>query len=612
MLGKTRITVLVIIVALALAAVLVLFTLASQRKDAYDEVITELREIEGSAYRTNARLLELLSTNDLGEAYEEFSQSYRDTLKGLELLLSSDLAASAEEEAAGLSPRIDALEELMDDGGSSFEELEASIENILRRYSGTVPGLVEGSYRFNDGLFQKSIRNLEDISHTLVKTLAGNLAEMAAETEIIAEKAQKELEMPAYIAAAAALLVVILLALSLIRTSKRQMERLEAEADRIASGDLRRSSEPAGSGEAGLLAAVLRDVSAELYSAVGRIKELSIKSGVLEEDLTDATNESASAVSDMGSRVRSITERIGVLVTHLGTSKSSLEGISRSVNDLAGRIESQASAVTESSSAIEEMTASIQNVAGISKKRREVSEELVKFTGEAGEKVRETDVLIQQNSQDTEEILKIIAIINNIAGQTNLLSMNAAIEAAHAGDAGRGFAVVAEEIRGLAENSNRNAKKIKQTINTLTERIRTVHEVSNASIEAFKRIEEETRESSAAMDEISSSMEELSMGSHEIMEAVNSLAGTTDEIREEAERIQETTGSVNSSIEEVRQIGEEVNAGIREIDAGTAEVSESMKQVTELHVKNSEAIIALDDALNFFSTEEAAAEEAEE
>jgi methyl-accepting chemotaxis protein len=140
------------------------------------------------------------------------------------------------------------------------------------------------------------------------------------------------------------------------------------------------------------------------------------------------------------------------------------------------------------------MAASVESVARIALQRQEALEQLVSITNKGGEQVEITNKLIEENANDVKEILEIIEIINNVASQTNLLSMNAAIEAAHASDSGRGFAVVAEEIRKLAESTNENSKRIRKTITTIADRIQQILEASNESSDSFQKIDHETRQ----------------------------------------------------------------------------------------------------------------------
>ena len=117
-------------------------------------------------------------------------------------------------------------------------------------------------------------------------------------------------------------------------------------------------------------------------------------------------------------------------------------------------------------------------------------------------------MLTDDNTRDIQKINEVMEIIDAIAGQTDLLAMNAAIEAAHAGEAGKGFAVVSDEIRKLAESTNENSKMIKTTVTAVSARIYQIGGDSAESRKAFETIREEADVSSQTMAEIARAMGE--------------------------------------------------------------------------------------------------------
>ena len=139
------------------------------------------------------------------------------------------------------------------------------------------------------------------------------------------------------------------------------------------------------------------------------------------------------------------------------------------------------------------MVKSISNVARISQTRNESADQLIRITREGTDKVSATGAIIEDISSGVSVMVETIEMINNVASQTNLLAMNAAIEAAHAGDAGRGFSVVADEIRKLSESTSESTTKISTTLQKQVESIQQALEGSRKSGSVLETVGEESR-----------------------------------------------------------------------------------------------------------------------
>jgi methyl-accepting chemotaxis protein len=233
-----------------------------------------------------------------------------------------------------------------------------------------------------------------------------------------------------------------------------------------------------------------------------------------------------------------------------------MKGINDLIENLNDKIIQQAAAIEESSASIEEMVATINNTAGMAQKRQSVIQELVDNVEQGRSSMHETIEAVGVISKGVEGVGSTIKVISGIAANTNLLSMNAAIEAAHAGDAGRGFAVVAGEIRRLSETTSENSRNIANTLTGIIDGIKTTTTRSAATDTLIGSMAEEINGFAITMTELIDSLGELSIGSKEIITALVLLREHADSIKTSYQDMMKKTRNLEDTMQSIIRMGE--------------------------------------------------------
>jgi methyl-accepting chemotaxis protein len=320
-------------------------------------------------------------------------------------------------------------------------------------------------------------------------------------------------------------------------------------------------------------------------------------------ELSSNMTETTAAMNEITATIEGIKGRVLNQSAGVSQTNATMEQITVNINKLNGHVESQTGAVSKSSSAVEEMIANIQSVSETLQKNIRSMQELAESAdvGRAG--LQEVSADIQEISRESEGLLEINGVMENIASQTNLLSMNAAIEAAHAGEAGKGFAVVADEIRKLAESSGEQSK----TISTVLKKIKTSIDKISASNESvlkkFEAIDGGIKSAGTQVELIRNAMDEQNEGSKQILEVISEVNSITHEVSSGAAEMFEGSSQVIKEAHNLESVTQEIADGMNEMASGASQINTSVTQVNGLTGKNNENIDILLKEVSRFKVE---------
>ena len=246
------------------------------------------------------------------------------------------------------------------------------------------------------------------------------------------------------------------------------------------------------------------------------------------------------------------------------------------------------------------MLANISSISTTLEKSDEVIRELSSATTSGRETVSHATTVTHRINEASGSLMEASGIIQHIASQTNMLAMNAAIEAAHAGEAGQGFAVVADEIRKLAEESSTQGKAITSTlkhlsgdISSLDQATRTVEEKFNAIYGLSERIMQMSTEMTLAMHEQNS-------GSQEVLSAIKDINTVTLEVREGSDEMLQGSEAVVAEMARLNQLTNDITASMHEMANGASQINGAVQRVSDLTVANKESIQKLSEEIQVF------------
>ena len=338
-----------------------------------------------------------------------------------------------------------------------------------------------------------------------------------------------------------------------------------------------------------------------LHKIVSKLNEAQRSLESIGESLGANSQQSASATAEIMANIESVRKQSESQSQAVSNTSVVLSQSEAAVESLGQLISEQSAGITESSAAIEEMLGNITSVTNSVKKMADSFNILNGTVKDGSTKMANVNQKVNEIAEQSSALLQANNMIASVAAQTNLLAMNAAIEAAHAGEAGKGFSVVADEIRKLAETSSEQSKNINNELHEITDSIQNVVKFSQESQAAFSEIVNQLESTDHIIRQIDNAMSEQETASHQILEALSDMRNQSVQVNEQSGDLKRGIAKVKTDMNSVSQISDVILGSMDEMTAGSKEINQAATSVSELAEQTKQDINTMDGLLGQFT-----------
>lgn len=337
-----------------------------------------------------------------------------------------------------------------------------------------------------------------------------------------------------------------------------------------------------------------------LRRIISEVKNSKDKLQTVDEDLQSTTQATGNSIAQISVHIGDVSTQIDNQSASVEQTVGSVTQIARNIENLNGMIESQSNGVNQASSAVEQMIGNIISVSKSTEKMAQAFERLEEYTKNGIEKQNVLNEQLATIEEQSHTLIQANKTISKIANDTNILAMNAAIEAAHAGSAGAGFSVVADEIRTLSETSAHQSKVIGAELKKIQTSITTVVASSEEAKSVFNSVSTNVQETNQLVRQIRGAMEESEVGSHQITDALRMMNDSTAEVRTSAHEMSEGNQTILDEVKVLQEATKAIKESIERMYEGASQIERNGSTLSDISGTMQDSIQQIGSQIDLF------------
>ena len=552
---------------------------------------------------------------DIENAYSAFAEKKEEITKTFNYLTENPVTKNFPEAFEANLKQVKLTWNLIENGLAPIEEILKKMEKV-QLTSGVRSniksfGIRETAKLYSDGDAMADLLALTEEGHQQlrkIRLLYVSLMSLNEKSSIMINEVIEvnENRFVVFTIIFAVITAVVLAVLILIVTANvaRRIVKVRNMTTTLAEKDFNVKIKPEGSDEMWYLMTNINNMVHQINDFFLLVKSTAKKALDAETSINESAGSTANAITLIDSNVDELVRKFQDAVTVITSTIGVVAEMNMHVDTLVQSSSVQNEAIENSNKAVKEVVKSLAYISQMAEDRVKNAGEMHTYVSDGDDKISATNEILSKIAEQLDEVYEVVTIINNVAEQTNLLSMNAAIESAHAGEAGKGFSVVAEEIRSLAEETSENAAKISKVVNAIVKAVENANASSQSAFEAFEKVSLHADNIVGALQEVSGEIGKIDNQMHQIQERSDETSTAADEMNHYCGDLADMQKHVSEQVDIMNGVVFNGIKSLHKIKEETADIVEKMNNVRSSSEDSYKNLAELENVLEEFKTAE--------